>query len=68
VKFRKLLRNAKDKNQEKRLIQRLETLTMDIFKSKFRQAELKKLVPSLALKLEAFIHFKAQQKKLGRDL
>lgn len=66
VKFRELLRNAKDKNQEKRLIQRLELLTVDIFKSKFSQTELKKLAPILASKLETFIRFKFQQKKLGR--
>lgn len=68
VKFRDLLRSAKDKSQEKRLIQRLEALTMDIFKSKFSQTELKKLVPNFASKLEAFMQSKSRQKKRGRDL
>ena len=67
AKFRDLLKSAKDKNQEKRLIQRLDTLTMDIFKSKLRQTELKKLVPNLASKLEALMRFKSQQKNNGRD-
>lgn len=67
AKFRNYLKNNTDKQQEKRLIQRLESLAMNIGEFKSRQENLKKLAPNLSAKLNAFVTFKSRQKEIGRD-
>lgn len=66
-KLHSLLKNIKNEGQEKILIRRLESMSIDIVKSKVQLENIKRLVPTFSSKLEAFVKFKVKAREMGRD-